>query len=221
MKIYVVGSSRNNFLPLDNIREKFLVDIQHEGDNMDSLNPWLCELSGLYYLWKHVNDDIVGLEHYRRYFVNDTYVRSTNLVRENEIRNILNSHDIIVCEQHTGIWGNPRSFWSKYGLGGQLNNFKKFLAIMSVYYPDFTQFFKQWFERANHIYSNNMYITRKEISDEWCELVFTCVKIYQENFPLDSSNLRIFGWFTETLLGAWVEFKKLKVCVKPRNMLGK
>lgn len=71
MKIYVVGSSKNKFLPLDNIREKFLIDQPHEGDNIDFLNPWYCELTGLYWLWRNSTEDIVGLEHYRRYFVND------------------------------------------------------------------------------------------------------------------------------------------------------
>ena len=66
MKIYVVGNSKNNFLPLDNIREKFIVDEVHEGDNVDSLNPYYCEMTGLYYLWKHCDEEIVGLEHYRR-----------------------------------------------------------------------------------------------------------------------------------------------------------
>ena len=91
MKIYVVGSSKNKFLPLDNIREKFLIDEKHEGDNIDNLNPWYCELTGLYYMWKHCDDDIVGLEHYRRYFVNE----KGNLLSENEISESLKQYDVI------------------------------------------------------------------------------------------------------------------------------
>ena len=90
MKIYVVGSSKSKFLPLDNIREKFLIDQKHEGDNIDFLNPWYCELTGLYYLWKHIDDDIIGLEHYSRYFVND----KANLLSESEIRNALTDCDV-------------------------------------------------------------------------------------------------------------------------------
>ena len=96
MKIYVVGSSKNKFLPLDNIREKFLIDQKHEGDNIDFLNPWYCELTGLYYLWKHCDDDIVGLEHYRRYFVNN----KNKIISEQEIRNILQNKDVI-CNKYT------------------------------------------------------------------------------------------------------------------------
>ena len=65
--IYVVGSTKNKFRRLDNLREKFFVDQPHNGDNIDRFNPFCCELTGLYYMWKHGDDEIVGLEHYRRY----------------------------------------------------------------------------------------------------------------------------------------------------------
>ena len=57
MKIYVVGSSKDTFLPLNDIREKFLVDVKHETKNIDFLNPWFCEITGLYHLWQNNNDD--------------------------------------------------------------------------------------------------------------------------------------------------------------------
>ena len=62
MSIYVVGSSKNLFLECDDIREKFIVDAPHEGANIDLLNPWYCELTGLYYLWKNATSKYVGLE---------------------------------------------------------------------------------------------------------------------------------------------------------------
>ena len=82
MKIYVVGSSKNKFLPLDNIREKFLIDKKHDGNNIDFLNPWYCELTGLYYLWKHVDDDVI----YPDYFLQD-FVLAANANPESIISN--------------------------------------------------------------------------------------------------------------------------------------
>lgn len=40
----------------------------NEGDNISAKNPYYCELTGIYYAWKNIPAEYLGLVHYRRYF---------------------------------------------------------------------------------------------------------------------------------------------------------
>lgn len=197
MKIYVVGSSKNKFLPLDNIREKFLIDQKHAGDNIDNLNPWFCELTGLYYLWKHVDDDIVGLEHYRRYFVNN----KNKLLSEGEINEILKDNDVIVCEialKNLAL----KQFEESEGRPNKVNLF----SIMANSPTELASVIKQRLF-TNTLISNNIFICKKEIIVEYCEYFFNAIK----DITLNDENKRIIGFLSEYIFGAWLIYKGYRI----------
>lgn len=209
MKIYVVGSSKNKFLPLDDIREKFLIDEKHEGDNIDFLNPWYCELTGLYYLWKHVDDDIVGLEHYRRYFVNE----KGELLGENEIKNLLQDYDVIA---HTSKQNNSRfRMYDELDIcnknGAIKDCYYKFLCAIKYTHPELMDKVDEMMKRKWH-WQLNMGIMRKEILDDYCQFAFGMNTIFLEAFDIKDFPLRSLGYIFEILIwGLFLESKHLKV----------
>lgn len=44
------------------------------GENISAKNPYYCELTGLYWLWKNTEAEYKGLVHYRRHFTCETSV---------------------------------------------------------------------------------------------------------------------------------------------------
>lgn len=203
MKIYVVGSSKNNFLPLDNIREKFLIDQPHEGDNIDFLNPWYCELTGFYYLWKHCNDEIIGLEHYRRFFLNN----NLKLLDENRIIEILKNSDVICAKEHYPNGnGNYIYTWPQYH--GLYIYFETFLNVIEkIYGPDMKKHFSDFLYGNWHI-QGNLIITKRKILENYLNWFLTTCIEYNKMIPLDINKKRINAYLSEFLLGAWLTWNK-------------
>ncbi len=207
MKIYVVGSSKNKFLPLNDIREKFLIDQPHEGDNIDNLNPWYCELTGLYYLWKHCDDDIVGLEHYRRYFVN----KQNKILKIEEINEKLKTCDIMCAKTSEYTKKNPVIGW--INRNGKRKDFDKFLIFAKVYVGE--EYFNECWNILNGDYHalGNMFICKKELINEYCEFIFDVLAAYEkaEHFYGRQLPRRIMGYFTEFLFAAWLNLNNKKI----------
>ena len=199
MKIYVVGSSKNKFLPLNNIRKIFLVDVKHEGTNIDFLNPWYCELTGLFYLWQNENDEIVGLEHYRRYFVN----KKNQLLSENEIKDILKDNDVI-CKKYR--FKSKDKGYGTFNKNGWLKGFYNFLS--KIENQEFVKFVLNYL-KSDYFIQCNMFICRKEIINKYCEFLFdNLTKLESKDFY---GIKRICGYYAEFIFGAWLLYNNYKV----------
>ena len=214
MKIYVVGSSKNQFLPLNNIRQKFIVDAPHEGENIDFLNPWYCELTGLYHLWKNCKDEIVGLEHYRRYFVN----KKNQILSESEIRKLLDDNDIICIRANYSRRRPPKTWLIR---NKKWADMQKFLAFIKVYVGE--DYYNTCVSHLNGDWHalGNMFICRKELIDEYCEFMFdlTIQYIEAERFYGRKLPGRILGYFAEFLFGAWLKFHNKKIKFNKMRMV--
>jgi hypothetical protein len=194
MSIYVVGSSKNKFLPLNDIRNKFLIDEPHEGANIDFLNPWYCELTGLYYMWRHCTDDIVGLEHYRRYFVND----DGELLSNERVRHILMNYDIVMRRfEFPTNKPNIMSYFSN-GRKPYLLNFIKLLD------DDYREFITNAIENKHYFAQCNMFICTRNLLNAYCLWLFP--QLAKIPFDVFIKSPRIVGYLAEFIFGWFMEF---------------
>lgn len=198
--IYVVGSTKNPFLNVP-FRKKFFVDVKHEEENIDNMNPWYCELTGLYHMWKHEKDDVVGLEHYRRYFLND----NNKILSEAEIRETLKDNDVILRRfifkdygQRDGFWWLEKDDVMKY--------FIEFLYQLNE--PDFAMFTLHQLQVCPEFAQCNMFIAKREVMEKYCEWLFGHLE--KLDFEKFKAYPRVMGYLTEFTFYAWLTYNKYK-----------
>lgn len=214
--IYSVGMSNNIFdVAPDHGRTPFIVDEPHEGDNIDSENYRLNELTGLYYLWKNEhNVGYKGLEHYRRAIWDRT---NNHLLEPSEIEDILKDHDVILTNNYVFFPGTMDNYCQPR------NGYLHHIERMNDKWNGFGDHY--WNYVCTHYPSEwswcNVAIAREDVFDDFCELCFDLVF----NLKQPANTTRFFGFCTEKLWSPWSAWKNLKVyygrlhvyCDKPKD----
>ena len=210
-KIYtdlLVGAVKNDN---DSLPANMLKD--NTGDNISIKNKSFCELTGLYWMWKNSKEDIIGLEHYRRYLVKDT--KNKNLLDEDTIRKDLQVNDIILPE--------PLIYGGKLSAGktaarwfGDCHDPLVWTLCRDIVVDNYAEYLKDfdWFSYQLKGYCFNMFIANKKLIDEYCEWLFPILFNLESKVDIskyDSYNQRMFGFVSERLFNVWLHHKNLKI----------
>lgn len=195
IEIYTIGRSDNVFTEAANdiTRTKFFGDKKHTLDNIDKMNQWYCECTGLYYLWKHSKAKIVGLEHYRRYFGNT----KREFLRAKEIKSLLSKYDCICASYkrrqkrydflYRDINKNIKSECDKFWRYAKIDTKKYGNTVANT--PDC-----------------NMFIASSQLLNEYASYIFPLIQrwITDSNFNKDK-NKRVIGYIFEFTFAYWLE----------------
>lgn len=200
--ISVIGSTKDKFLPFDNIRHPYYVDQSHDGKNIDFLNKFYCELTGLYYLWKNVDAAIKGLEHYRTYFVSDN-----GLLDETDIYEILNKHDVICGRMHFPSTMGIRNVRHGTQLGPTAPFMTTFCDVINELNPDMGSAFQTYLD-GEYFYPTNTLITSNRLFNEYCQALFYVLTRFDKRVPFSSQSLRMDGYMAELFMGFWFTYKR-------------
>lgn len=186
------------------------------GDNISNKNKNFCELTATYWIWKNDKSDIVGLTHYRRYFFKrKKNNKLQNVLDKNDIKNILKDYDIIVPNRTFIIKHNVGKSWEKTHIKKDYDECRKIIEEM---YPDYLSAFDE-FSKSRTLYLCNMFISRKEIFDEYYKWLFDILFELEKRTDLsnyDDYNKRLFGFMSERLFNVWLKkHSELKIYRTP------
>ena len=179
------------------------------GDNISTKNPNYCELTGLYWGWKNLNCDYIGVAHYRRHFsVKKKGNRPIDsVITGEEAEKILKEYDLILPKRRNYYIESLESHFNhvKFAKSTDLPMLRA--AIDSVS-PEYVPFFdKNMKKTEGHMF--NMFIMKKNLADQYCTWLFTVLAELEKVIDLSTdyhpARRRMLGYLAEFMLDIWVE----------------
>lgn len=219
------------YLPLHVGRALTNEDLGWQGDNTGNnislKNSYYCELTGLYWAWKNLKADAIGLVHYRRFFkkkgLNLKYFTNKkwdNILSYDETEDLLYNYPIILPKKrHYYI----ETIESQYAHAHNIDHLYKVHNIIKKYHHDYLNAYeKHMLEKSGHMF--NMFIMKYEYFNQYCSWLFDILFKLQKQ--IGDIN-RIYGYIAERLLDVWIYknkinyFEKDIVYIEKQNLIKK
>ena len=132
--------------------------LDNQGENISEKNRKYCELTALYWIWKHGKAGYLGLSHYRRRF--DISEEMAAKLLESDI-------DVVVTVPVLNLKGVKQQYCSDH-MEMDWNICMKTVGELFPQYWDAAA----KIEKGNYYYAYNMLIARREILGQYCEWLF-------------------------------------------------
>lgn len=155
-----VGAEGKKDVVGNNLDLGYLKD--NTGDNISALNPSFCELTGLYWAWKNLDADYIGLVHYRRHFCMKKRKRNVfdNVLTYEELRPYLGKVKVFTPNKRNYYIETLYSHYEHTHYSNQLDETRK---IIYEKYPGYIKSYDKVLQRT-YGYMFNMMIMDREMS---------------------------------------------------------
>lgn len=192
------------------------------GDNISIKNSNYCELTGLYWAWKNLDCEYVGLCHYRRYFTDKAFLgripyrnrKFDMILSKSQVEELLAKYDVIVPKKRNYYIESIRSH---YAHAHKLKDLEETEKIIQEKYPDYTDAFNKVMD-GKELHLFNMFIMKKKDFDQYCQWLFDILFELEKRVDIsdyDSYQKRIFGFLSERLFNVWLEKNKFNIVYMP------
>ncbi len=186
-----------------------------QGQSISSKNLHYCELTALYWGWKNLQADYIGLVHYRRHFarrrMGNKYKR---IATQPDIERKLQCADVVLpTRRHYWIENN----YTQYIHAHHENDLIHTRQIIAERYP---AYLPAW-ERVMHKTSGhrfNLFVMKTSLLHAYCEWLFDILFELEKRLDISHYNAldtRVFGLVAERLLDVWIETNQIPYVEMP------
>ena len=182
------------------------------GENISAKNPHFCELTGLYWAWKNLEADHLGLSHYRRYFgslqpkkTKDLY---ENVLKKEEAEELFRTYRVLVPKKRNYYIETLYSHYAHTHYAEHLDETRRIIAeACPEYLGAFDRVMKQ---RSGHMF--NMCVMERDLMDSYCSWVFDILfrleaALKGEEAELSFYQGRFYGRVSEIIFNVWLQYQ--------------
>jgi hypothetical protein len=175
------------------------------GDHISEKNRNYCELTCLYWAWKNLTADYLGLCHYRRYFGlhSGKDLWSSVLTQEQAERFMKKAPVLLPKKRNYFIETN----YTQYIHAHNEQDLIVTRAILAETFPAYLPAFDDVM-RSTIGHRFNMFLMRFDLLDAYCSWLFPVLSALEERLDISGyseNDSRVFGFVAERLLDVWVE----------------
>lgn len=180
------------------------------GDNISAKNKNYCELTGLYWAWKNLDAEYLGLAHYRRHFSTGSLLgdKKSRVICQKELENKLLQAPILLPKR--------RNYWietnySQYAHSHHAEDLDLTRIILQEMHPEYVAAFDASMKKTTG-HRFNMFVMRKDFFDDYCAWLFDVLFALEERLDISGYSkydARVFGFVSERLLDVWIETNRL------------
>lgn len=184
------------------------------GDNISAKNPSYCELTGLYWAWKNLRCDYIGLCHYRRYFgrsihTKDIEKKKDAIFHRKDYEKLLARYDVILPKKRNYYIETVRSQYEHAHYKKDLDETERIIGELA---PDYSEAFRKVMARRR-LHILNMFVMKKDRFDAYCAWLFPILFTLEKRIDTthyDAYESRIYGFLAERLFNVWLEKEHMK-----------
>lgn len=193
------------------------------GDNISDKNWCFGTQTALYWAWKNLDADYIGLVHYRRYFLSRKVKKNEDMydciLTGEQLIPLLKEYKVIVPKKRNYYIETIYSHYSHTLNGGkeQLDLAREIIAKKTPeYLNDFDDLMKK---KSAHMF--NMMIMDKKLFDSYCSWLFTVLFELFARFDTTGMNdfdRRYAGRVSELLFNVWLNRQMETGAIKPAEI---